>query len=287
MCYALTIPIAIIAIGLLLSWYKGHQNRVRTAALGVTLTGAAALTFFALVPFAYNIISSVPPVWCLICFIPVLVLAFVGTAVALSYHKQTRAGTVKITAHKRLLAFGSAFLLLSFGLFAWIIFVPDGADTFAYHVSIIPVSDGDYIAYLPAPLGGDGDYSEWAKQLKVEKGLAAFSFEDTDMGKTLKVRAGGPVTIGMSAKQAYYGSGERTLDEVHLSLFLNGSSVWRTYRVGLDPVSEIDNVSLNLSMEEGEDWTFDGGGYFRCRGNSTFGTGWHTMVTRYGGVYYD
>lgn len=287
MCLVFTIPILIIAIGLLVSWWKGQRSRVQAAALGATLAGAAFLTFVALVPFGKYVVSGLPPVWCLAAFVPFLVLASVGIAVALRFDKQNRTGVVEAEKRAGLLVCGVAFLLVASVGLGGVLFIPYGTESFAYHVSVTPGPDGNYTAYLPAPLGGDGLISEWARHIKVEKGSAAFSFNDTDHGKALVVSASGPVTLGMSATLAYFRAGDNTLGDVHLSLVQNLTGNRRPIFVGLDPDSQVDNITVNLSMKGSHDSTFDGGHYFTCRGASTVEKGWHEMVTRWGGVYYD
>ena len=288
MCITFTIPIVIMAIGLLLSWWKGHRNRTQVAALCITLIGAIVLISISLIPIVYDIAYGIPPTICLTIFIPFFVLAFQGIMVAFSYDKQNRSGVVMVETRRSLLACGSAFLLLSSIFFAGIIFIPSGTEKFSYHISIKPSSDGNYIVYLPAPIGGDGDYSDCARQLKVEKGSANFSYKDTEEGKTLIVRAKGAVWLGMSANHAYYRNGESTLSDVHLSLYdKSGSGNQRIFRAGLDPFSDVENVTLRLTMEVSNDATFDGGGYLSGTGSSTFDKGWHTMNMTMHGANYD
>lgn len=287
MCLTFTIPIAIMAIGLLISWWKGHRKNIQVAALAITLIGAVVLIFVALLPIEYNIASGLPPTICLTFFIPFFVMAFLGILVAISFHKQNRTGVVLVESREQLLAIGSACLILSSIFFAGIIFVPYGTMKFAYHISITPSSNGSYIVFLPAPIGGDGDYSDYSSQMRVVKGSANFSFADTEWGKALIVRGRGPTSLGMTANQAYYRNGESTLDDVHLSLFMNNTGNRWAFRVGLDPLSEVANLTLTLSMNANTDATFDGGSYKSGSGKSTIEKGWSPMNMTMGGAFYD
>jgi hypothetical protein len=290
MCLTFTISIVIMAIGLLLSWWKGHRDRVQKVALSVTMAGGIALAILALIPTAMLIVIMWQysiNICCLSVFIPFVVLAVIGSGAAFSYNRQCRTGVVLVESRKQMLAIGSAFLILSSILFAGILFVPYGTNRFAYHVSIKPSSNGCYTVYLPTPLGDDGDYSEYSKQMSVEKGTANFSFRDTVWGKALIVHGRGSVSLGMTANQAYYRNGDSTLDDVYLSLFMNGSGIQKIYRVGLDPLSDVTNVMLKLSIEAGADGTFDGGSFQSGSGNSTVEKGWNTMNVTGRAYFYD
>jgi hypothetical protein len=288
-CLTIAVPLMILAAGLLISWRKGHQTSVRRAGIGLTATGAAALTISALLPSVYMLVSygGRPAAACLFFMLPFVIWALLGLALVIRARKMAANGPVPAGLVTGLKVCGTVSLVISSTFLAGIMFVPNGTAELEYHVSIAPATGGTYTAYVPTLLGPDGDFSGWGRLLKVEKGSASFSFNDTSEGKALAIRAKGAVTLGLSASQWSYFHYDGTPVMTHLSLWLNGSTPRRNYHACLEPSSEVENITLKIMTRLDTHGTFGGAYSEKCSGEATFGKGWHVMETRWSGAIFD
>jgi hypothetical protein len=289
LCLTIAIPLMVLAAGLLLSWRKGHRTPARRAGIGLTVAGAVALTISAVLPSYYMLImyGGLSSAFCLFFMLPLVLWAFLGLALVLRARRKASDGAAPAGLMAGLKVCGTVSLVISSTFLAGIIFVPNSTAELEYHVSIAPATAGTYTAYVPALLGPDGDFSGWGRLLKVEKGSASFSFNDTSEGKALVVRAKGAVSLGMSASQWSYFRNDGTPVETHLSLWLNGSTHRRTYQACLDPTSEVENITLKITMRLDARGTFGGAYDEECNSEASFGKGWHVVEARWSGAIYD